>query len=207
MEVANDDVLDNFLTIWRWDNFAFVQKIKLNGTDPYATGPNSFNPNNGYNHAANGIEQCKFNPRNKAFYLAIPGTQNNAITSLTFSAVAPSGAGSGGSGYVAGTYSSVPLTGGTGSGATANITVSSAVSGGIASTKTLVGGTGYSATNCTSPTPPTCSYTNVALTDVAPQPGVGSGAKATLVNHRHFRSYHHPRLRIYSRNLHRRHLE
>jgi hypothetical protein len=176
--VANDNPLDNFLTIWRWDNFAFVQKIKLNGTDPYATGPNSFNPNNGYNHAANGIEQCKFNPRNKAFYLAVPGTQHNAITSLTFAAVAPSGAGSGGSGYVAGTYSSVPLTGGTGTGATANITVSSAVSGGIASTKTLVGGTGYSATACATPTPPTCSYTNVPL---IPGSTTGANAKATLV--------------------------
>ena len=55
--VANDNVLDNYLTIWRWDNFAFVQKIKLDNTDPYATGPNKSNPNNGFNHKANGIEQ------------------------------------------------------------------------------------------------------------------------------------------------------
>jgi hypothetical protein len=64
--VANDDPLDNFLTIWRWDNFRFVQRISLKGGDPYAT---AFG-----NAPAIGIEQCKFNPRNKHFYLAIPAT-------------------------------------------------------------------------------------------------------------------------------------
>ena len=48
-------------------------------------------------NAANGIEQCKFNPRNQSFYLAVPATQSNLITS-------PLGALTGGSGYTAGTY-------------------------------------------------------------------------------------------------------
>src|SRR5262249_55130299 len=105
--VANDNVLDNFLTIWRWDNFQFVQRISLAGNDQYAA---PFNMADGAAHnAANGIEQCKFNPRNKSFYLAIPATQSNFITSLNTLV--------GGSGYTAGTYVNVPLTGGTGTGA------------------------------------------------------------------------------------------
>jgi hypothetical protein len=65
--VANDNVLDNYLTIWRWDNFQFVERISLAGNDPLAAPFNAHAP-------ANGIEQCKFNPRNKHFYLAIPAT-------------------------------------------------------------------------------------------------------------------------------------
>src|SRR5580700_1653222 len=34
--VANDDPLDNYITIWRWDNFAMVGKISLAGSDPNA---------------------------------------------------------------------------------------------------------------------------------------------------------------------------
>jgi hypothetical protein len=44
-----------------------VQTISLKGLDPYAGPFNAHAP-------ANGIEQCKFNPRNNTFYLAIPGT-------------------------------------------------------------------------------------------------------------------------------------
>ena len=69
--VANDDPLDNFLTIWRWDNLTFVQKISLAGNDPYAAAYNT--AAGGMHNAANGIEQCKFNPRNQSFYLAVPG--------------------------------------------------------------------------------------------------------------------------------------
>jgi hypothetical protein len=64
--VANDDPLDNYITIWRWDNFMMVEKISLAGGDPnaivFTAAP------------ANGIEQCKFNPRNGYFYLSIPET-------------------------------------------------------------------------------------------------------------------------------------
>ena len=108
--VANDNVLDNYLTIWRWDNFQFVQRISLAGNDPLAA---PFNTAAGGTNAANGIEQCKFNPRNKSFYLAIPATQSNLITSF--------GTLTGGQQYAAGTYA-VALTGGTGTGATATVT-------------------------------------------------------------------------------------
>jgi hypothetical protein len=70
--VANDDPLDNFITFWRWDNFASAGRISLKGNDPLA------NPYNtaagGTKNAANGIEQCKFNPRNQSFYLSVPAT-------------------------------------------------------------------------------------------------------------------------------------
>ena len=127
--VANDNLLDNYLTIWRWDNFQFVERISLAGKDPLAAPYNTATGNVG----ASGIEQCKFNPRNKSFYLAVPATNARPITSF--------GAITGGSLYTAGTYNNVALTGGTGTGATANITVSGA---GAVTTVTLVsGGIGY----------------------------------------------------------------
>jgi hypothetical protein len=71
--VANDVAgFDGFLTIWRWDNFQFVERINLTGNDPLAAPYNT--AAGGTHNAANGIEQCKFNPRNKHFYLAIPAT-------------------------------------------------------------------------------------------------------------------------------------
>lgn len=70
----------------------------------------------------------------------------------------------GGSNYVTGTYSAVPLTGGTGTGATANITVNKA--NGIIALDTLVGGTLYD----------DGTYTDVPLTG-----GTGTGAEATVV--------------------------
>ena len=70
----------------------------------------------------------------------------------------------GGSNYVTGVYSAVALTGGTGTGATANITVNNA--GGIIALDTLVGGTLYG----------NGTYTAVPLTG-----GTGTGAQATIV--------------------------
>ena len=69
----------------------------------------------------------------------------------------------GGSNYITGTYSAVALTGGTGTGATANITVNKV--GGIVALDTLVAGTAY--TNGT--------YSAVALTG-----GAGTGATANI---------------------------
>jgi len=69
----------------------------------------------------------------------------------------------GGSNYVTGTYSAVALTGGTGTGATANITVNNA--GGIIALDTLVGGSNYV----------TGTYSAVALTG-----GTGTGATANI---------------------------
>jgi hypothetical protein len=72
--VANDDPLDNYITIWRWDNFAMVGKISLAGSDPNAGPFNAHAP-------ANGIEQCKFNPRNGYFYISIPATGSPTLVS------------------------------------------------------------------------------------------------------------------------------
>jgi hypothetical protein len=71
--VANDDVLDNYITIWRWDNLTMVGKISLAGGDPNASVFTAA--------PANGIEQCKFNPRNGYFYLAIPTTGSPTLVS------------------------------------------------------------------------------------------------------------------------------
>jgi hypothetical protein len=155
--VANDDPLDNFVTIWRWDNFAFVQKIFLNGTDQYAA---AYNGTASLKRAANGIEQCKFNPRNGNFYINVPATQSSQIVTL--------GAVTAGTGYVPGTYTNVPLTGGTGTGATANITVGNGTS--IQTLGKITGGTGYTAG----------TYNNVTLTDSGPGSGTGATANITV---------------------------
>jgi hypothetical protein len=63
---ANDDPEDNFIQFWRWDTFELVETISLAGGDPNA-GPFS-------EFMANGIEQCAWNPRQGAFYLAVPAT-------------------------------------------------------------------------------------------------------------------------------------
>jgi hypothetical protein len=151
--VANDDPLDNFVTIWRWDNFRFVQKISLNGTDSNAAPYNTATGGLG----ANGIEQCKFNPRNGHFYISVPATQGSQITGLTNPPT------NGGTKYTNGTYTNVPLTGGTGAGATANITVASTQ---ILTLATITSGGTYSVPG---------TYSAVALTG-----GAGSGATANI---------------------------
>jgi hypothetical protein len=72
--VANDDPLDNYITIWRWDTLMMVEKISLAGGDPKAGPFNEVAP-------ANGIEQCKFNPRNGYFYISIPTTGSPTLVS------------------------------------------------------------------------------------------------------------------------------
>jgi hypothetical protein len=69
-----------------------------------------------------------------------PATQTQVINTAATTGQAGAGAITGGSLYTAGTYTNVPLTGGTGSGATANI----AVAGGAVTAVTLVNrGSGY----------------------------------------------------------------
>jgi hypothetical protein len=67
--VANDDPLDNFIQFWRWDTFELVETIVLDGTDPNASN---------FPAVATGIEQCQWNPRQGAFYLAIPTTDTES---------------------------------------------------------------------------------------------------------------------------------
>jgi hypothetical protein len=71
--VANDDPLDNYITLWRWDTLALVQKISLAGGDKNASVFTAA--------PANGIEQCKFNPRNGYFYISIPTTGSPTLVS------------------------------------------------------------------------------------------------------------------------------
>jgi hypothetical protein len=74
--VANDDPLDNFLTFWSTESYSNVGTIKLDGSDSKGkitlTGV-TVAP--GAKVAADGIEQCKFNPRTGFYYLAIPATK------------------------------------------------------------------------------------------------------------------------------------
>ncbi len=130
-------------------------------------------------------------PQTQAFYIttsnlaAIDATEG-PITELTLTA--------GGTGYANGTFSAVPLTGGLGSGATANLTTV----GGIVTGATLVGaGAGYGVGDVLGATlaglPAIGSVTSLAITrfgaGIVPgtytaQPlfgGTGTGATATIV--------------------------
>jgi hypothetical protein len=81
------------------------------------------------------------NPGTNQFYLSLSNVTYAMMTGVS-GRILSSSIASGGSGYVAGSYTNVPLTGGTGSGATANITVSG---GGVVTVVTVVNpGAGYS---------------------------------------------------------------
>jgi hypothetical protein len=88
--------------------------------------------------------------------------QSNGYTPTSGQGVATFGAITAGSGYVAGTYSAVPLTGGTGTGATADIRVNTL---GVATLGVITPGALYT----------DGVYTNVPLTG-----GAGTGAQATV---------------------------
>jgi hypothetical protein len=96
-------------------------------------------------------------PKTNQFYISLSQVNFGMLTGTAIQ----SGAVNGGSGYVVGVYQNVPLTGGSGVGATANITV---VNGAIA-TGAITAGSGY--TNGT--------YKGVPLTG-----GVGGGAIADI---------------------------
>jgi hypothetical protein len=72
--VANDDAIDNFLTFISSETYGIVQKIFLDGNDANGKITLSPPPAAGAKVAADGIEQCKFNPRTDAYYLAVPAT-------------------------------------------------------------------------------------------------------------------------------------
>jgi len=76
--VANDDTgpADNFLAFIGSESHTILQKIKLDGSD--ANGKitlTGVTVSSGAKVAADGIEQCKFNPRTGYYYLAIPATK------------------------------------------------------------------------------------------------------------------------------------
>jgi hypothetical protein len=71
---ANDDPADNFVTFTSTETYSNLQRIKLDGTDPNGKITLSPAPPHGSTVAADGIEQCKFNPRTHAYYLAVPAT-------------------------------------------------------------------------------------------------------------------------------------
>jgi len=74
---ANDSPLDNFLNFISTETYSILATVKLDGSDPNGritlSGPGVTVPP-GAKVAANGIEQCKFNPRTGFYYLAIPAT-------------------------------------------------------------------------------------------------------------------------------------
>jgi hypothetical protein len=67
--VANDDPVDSFITFWSTESHKMLGKISfLSG---------SGDPNGGV--IANGIEQCKYDPRTHKFYLNIPATFDSTL--------------------------------------------------------------------------------------------------------------------------------
>jgi len=74
--VANDDPIDNFLTFVDTETYKVIGTThKLDGTDPNFKITLSPMPAGTTNVAADGIEQCKFNPRTGSYYLAVPATK------------------------------------------------------------------------------------------------------------------------------------
>ncbi|HLH98087.1 MAG TPA: hypothetical protein VKW08_23525 [Xanthobacteraceae bacterium] len=64
--IANDEVEDSFVTFWSSETYQMLGKITFKGKDPAAK-----------NIIANGIEQCKYNPRIGAFFLNLPATMDS----------------------------------------------------------------------------------------------------------------------------------
>src|SRR5262245_7759128 len=72
---ANDDPIDNFLTFINTETYSIIgTNHKLDGSDPDFKITLTPTPAGTTNVAADGIEQCKFNPRTGSYYLAIPAT-------------------------------------------------------------------------------------------------------------------------------------
>jgi hypothetical protein len=78
---ANDDPIDNFLTFINTETYSIIGTThKLDGSDPNFQIKLTGIPLPTHSKvAADGIEQCKFNPRTGSYYLAVPAT---AITDL-----------------------------------------------------------------------------------------------------------------------------
>jgi hypothetical protein len=84
---ANDDPLDNFLTFINTETHSIIgTNHKLDGTDPNFKITLTPTPAGTTNVAADGIEQCKFNPRTGSYYLAVPATK---VTTAAGTAAGP----------------------------------------------------------------------------------------------------------------------
>jgi hypothetical protein len=84
---ANDDPLDNFLTFINTETYSIIgTHHKLDGSDPNFKIKLTPTPPGTTNVAADGIEQCKFNPRTGSYYLAVPATK---VTTTTGSSAGP----------------------------------------------------------------------------------------------------------------------
>src|SRR5262249_58277445 len=73
---ANDDPIDNFLTFINTETYSIIGTThKLDGSDPnFQITLTGVAVPAGAKAAADGIEQCKFNPRTGSYYLALPAT-------------------------------------------------------------------------------------------------------------------------------------
>ena len=84
---ANDDPIDNFLTFINTETYSVIgTNHKLDGSDPNFKITLTPTPPGTISVAANGIEQCKFNPRTGSYYLAIPET---TVTTTTGTVAGP----------------------------------------------------------------------------------------------------------------------
>jgi hypothetical protein len=81
---ANDDPLDNFLTFMSAETYSIIgTNHKLDGSDPNFKITLTPTLAGTTNVAADGIEQCKFNPRTGSYYLAIPATKVTTAAGTT----------------------------------------------------------------------------------------------------------------------------
>jgi hypothetical protein len=84
---ANDDPLDNFLTFINTETYSIIGSThKLDGSDPNFKITLTPAVAGTTNVAADGIEQCKFNPRTGSYYLAVPAT---VVTTATGTQAGP----------------------------------------------------------------------------------------------------------------------
>jgi hypothetical protein len=83
---ANDNPLDNFLAFVNTETYSIIGGTthKLDGSDPnFQITLTGVTVPPGAKVAANGIEQCKFNPRTGHYYLAVPATSIIAASGTT----------------------------------------------------------------------------------------------------------------------------
>jgi hypothetical protein len=84
---ANDDPLDNFVTFINTETYSIIGSThKLDGSDPNFKITLTPAVPGTTNVAADGIEQCKFNPRTGSYYLAVPATK---VTTASGTAAGP----------------------------------------------------------------------------------------------------------------------